>query len=244
MKTLRTPLFALVLLLAFACKDDGTATTAVANDEAAEMTATSISFNSGGMTSAIDDATVTTKANGSARTNACGYSESIDAAKSNVAGASITYAFNYHYDYALTCTTAVPTTMTANMSYTGSLDAPRMSAQSTGTGALSVKTLDTSFNYFTINGSYNRSGTFVSKVRNTNTSNSTVTFVLTDVTVDKTSRMITGGTAAVNITGSVTGKGDFSYSGSLVFKGSKQGELDINGTKYSVNLETGDVTSL
>jgi len=245
MKTFPTKLFAILLLLTtFACSDDNSDTTAVANDEAADMISTSISSNSGGMTSAIDDATVTTNTNGGARTATCGYAESKDASKASVAGASITYSFIYHYDYALTCTTAIPTTMTSNLSYTGSVDAPRMSAQSAGTGNLTVKTLDATFTYFTINGAYVRTGSFVSKVRNKNTSNSTITFTLTDVTVDKTSRMITGGTASVTITETVTGKGDFSYSGTIVFKGNKVGELDINGTKYSVNLETGDVTAL
>lgn len=241
---MKTRFLALLLLAVFACNEDDNESAAVANDEAAEMISTSVAANSGGLATAIDDVTVTTKANGSARTQTCGYAESKSVAKANVPGAAIIFSYEYEYDYALTCTTAIPTTMTASFGYAGSLDALRMSTENAGTGSLSVKTLDATYTFFTINGAYNRSGSFTSKVRNKNTSSSTVVFTLTDVTVDKTSRMITGGTATVSINGSVTGKGDFSYTGTIVFKGSKQAELDINGTKYSVNIETGDVVAL
>lgn len=244
MKTVKTKLFALLLLASFACNDDDEESPAVANDEAAEMISTSISSSAGGLTTVVDDAAVTTKANAGGRIAACDYAESQDVSRSSIPGASITYDYDFHYDYALSCANALPTNMTVNMNYSGSLDAPRLSTENEGTGNLIVETLDATYTQFTVNGSYNRNGSFTSKVRNKNTSTSTIVFTLDDVTLDKTTREITGGSASVSITGSVTGKGDFSYTGSIVFEGSTQAELDVNGTKYSVNLETGEVIAL
>ena len=243
MKTLQF-LSICLMLLAFACKDEEETSPAVANDEAADMIATSVASNSGGLTTIVDDTSISTSANAGGRTQACGYSESADVTKSNKSGAVITYNYDFHYDYALTCTNAIPATFTANASYSGSLDGLRIATENAGTANLSVKTLDATFTYFTFNGSYNRTGSFQSKVRNKNTSTSTITITLTEVTVDKTSRMITGGTASIDINGTVTGKGTFSYTGTITFKGNKQAELNINGTRYSINLETGDVIAL
>lgn len=244
MKNLGTSTFMLLMLAAFACSDDKNESPAVTNDEAAEMIATSVASSSGGLTVVIDAAAVTTEENSGGRVAACGYSESVDVAKESTPGATITYSYDFHYDYALTCDNALPTSMAVDVTYSGSLDALRIATANTGAGNLSVETLDETYTYFTINGSYDRTGSFESKIHNMNTSSSVITIDLTDITVDKTNRMITGGTASISITGSVTGKGDFSYSGSIVFKGDKLAELDINGTKYSVNVETGDVTAL
>lgn len=241
---LKTKLFALILLTSFACNDDNEESPAVANDEAAEMIATSVSSSSGGLTLVIDDAAVTTAENSGGRVAACGYTESIDATRTNPVGSSIVYDYTFHYNYALICDNALPTEMEVNVEYSGYLDAPRMATENSGTGNLSVKTLDATFTQFTIGGSYNRTGSFESKIRNQNTSTSTITFTLADITLDKTTREITGGTASVVITGTVTGKGDFSYTGSISFKGNLQAELDVNGTKYSVDLESGEVILL
>lgn len=243
MKTVKTKLFALALLAFFACNDDNNdESPAVANDEAAEMIATSVSSSSGGLTMVMDDAAITTEANSGGRMQACGYTESKDITRTSPEGATVIYAYDFHYDYALTCSNALPTNMTVNMNYSGLLDAPRLFTENEGIADLVVETLDATYTHFTLNGSYNRSGSFVSKVRNKNTSSSVITFTLSDVTLDKTTREITAGSASITITGTVTGKGDFSFNGTIVFKGDKQAELEVNGVKYAVDLESGEVT--
>ena len=244
MKTNNAKLIALLMLVSFACKDDDEATVPIDNEEAAEMIATSLSSESGGLTVAVADAASNTTENGGGRKATCGYTESMDASRSNPTGSSVIYNYTFHYDYALNCTNALPTEMVVNLTYSGSLDAPRISTQNSGTGNLSVKALDYTYENYSITGSYDRTGSFVSKVRDKNTSNSTLDFTLTDVTVDKSTRQITGGTATVTITGSVTGKGTFTFTGSLVFEGDQSATLDLNGTNYSIDLETGLVAAI
>jgi hypothetical protein len=232
-----------LLLLAFACSDDDNNEAAVANDEAAEMIASSVSSDAGGLASVLYDASVSSQANAGGRAQACGYSESLDVAKTNLPGARITYSYAYHYDYALTCANNLPATYTSNIAYHGSLSTPRMSTENEGTGNLTIQTLDAAYQYFTFNGAYNRTGSFVSNIRNKNTSNSTITFEIDGITVDKESKTITGGSASITITGSVAGKGSFSYSGTITFPGGQLADLDINGTLYSLNIATGEFTA-
>lgn len=233
-----------LLLLTFSCKDDDNESPPVANDEAADMVATSLASGAGGMSMVVEETSVSASSNAGGRIQACGYTGAEDVTKTSPGGAAITYNYSFHYDYALTCSGALPSAYTANVNYTGSLSTARVETENEGNATLTVKTLDATYNYFIFNGSYDRSGSFESKVRAQNTSSSTITFNLMDVTVDKATKTITGGTASLAITGTVTGKGTFSYSGTVTFKGNKQAELNINGTGYAVNLETGDVTAL
>jgi hypothetical protein len=62
------------------------------------------------------------------------------------------------------------------------------------------------------------------------------------VVVDKESHEILSGTASATITGTVTGRGSFTYTSAIVFNGSHMAELTVKGTKYLVNLATGTVT--
>jgi hypothetical protein len=59
------------------------------------------------------------------------------------------------------------------------------------------------------------------------------------VVVDKESHEILSGSASATITGTVTGKGSFTYTGTIVFNGDHMAELTVKGTKYLVNLATG-----
>jgi hypothetical protein len=126
-----------------------------------------------------------------------------------------------------------------NTSYDGQFDAPRLASQHSGTGNLTITALNESATSYIINGDYNRSGAFQSKIRNKNSSTSTVDFSIDDVTVDKTNQKILSGTASATITGSVTGKGSFTYTATVLFEGNGTAKVTINGTVYIVDLTTG-----
>ncbi len=236
---------ALMMMTAFACSDDDDQTQeTLTSDEAADMVATSISSSSGGMTTMLEEVSVTTSANAGGRVNECGYSEQIDVLKSSPEGELISYDYTYHYDFAIICAQAIPSSMIVNVDYEGWLDAPRLSTENDGSGNLSVTALDASYSSFVVNGSYSRSGSFVSKVQNQNSSTSTITLMLEDIGIEKEGSNISGGSASVTISGTVNGKGEFSFVGSIVFNGNGLAELDIDGTKYSIDVATGTVTNL
>lgn len=249
MKTLRVSLSILALLFtAAACSDDDSDdSTAMSNDEAAELIGTTLAASASGFTASVStSATATDEALASSqggRTAACGYSDSESFTASNVPGATITYAYAYEYTYALTCGADVPQSMSTTFSFDGTYDAPRSASTQTGSGSLTVTQLDESTTQYAVNGTYNRNGTFQSKIRNKNTSTSTVALTVESVKVDKSTHEILSGTASVTITGSVTNKGSFTYTASVTFDGNHISHVTINGTRYLVNLETGSVTA-
>lgn len=236
---------ALMLMTAFACSDDdGQTQAALTSDEAADMVATSISLSAGGMTTMLEEVSVTTSANAGGRVSECGYSEQMDISKSSPEGASVSYDYTYHYDFAIVCAQAIPSSMIVNVDYEGWLNGPRLSTENDGSANLSVEALDASYSSFAVNGSYSRSGSFVSKVQNQNSSTSTITLMLDDIGIEKEGSHISGGSASVTINGTVSGKGEFSFVGSIVFNGNGLAEFDIDGTKYSIDVAAGTVTKL
>jgi hypothetical protein len=63
-----------------------------------------------------------------------------------------------------------------------------------------------------------------------------------EVTVNKTTKSITGGSATLTIMGTATGKGNYSFSAKVTFLGGGQGTMVIDGTTYNVNLLTGEIS--
>lgn len=243
MKTTKLFLAACLLCVAAACNDDDDSTSAMTSEEAADIVGSSLAVNSSGFTAvvntSVEGADAALAASDGGRTAACGYTNELTFSASNLPGAIITYSYDYSYSYILTCGNDVPQSLAVNTSYDGQFDAPRLASQHAGTSDLTITALDENATSYIINGDYNRNGAFQSKIRNKNSSNSTVDFSVDDLTVDKTNQKILSGSASVTITGSVTGKGSFTYTATVVFEGDGTATVTINGTVYIVDLTTG-----
>jgi hypothetical protein len=248
MKITKLFLLSCLICIAGACNDDDDDdSSSMTSEEAADVVASSLAINSSGLATAVDasvaaaDAAVEASTGG--RTAACGYSDQESFTATSTPGAIITYAYNYTYSYLLTCGVDVPQSLSVTSSYTGEFDAPRLASQHTGASDFTVTALDESTSSYIINGGYNRAGAFQSKIRNKNSSTSTVNFIVDALTVDKTNQKILSGSASVAITGSVTGKGSFTYTASVVFEGDGNATVTINSNVYSVDLITGTVVA-
>jgi hypothetical protein len=62
------------------------------------------------------------------------------------------------------------------------------------------------------------------------------------VTIDRNTRLVTGGTASGTVGGeSTTGRG-FSYTYTITFLGDQQATVVINGGTYNVDLNSGEAS--
>lgn len=249
MKTTFKTVAVLSLMFAFAACNDDDSSPAISSEEAAEMAAASLAESSLGVTASIDESIIVTdealneSTNG--KTAACGYTESYSTSATNPDASLITYSYALDYSYSLSCGGGeTPVSMSADVSYSGEFDAPRLASTNTGEGGLTISALDKELTSYVVNGTYSRTGSFTSKIRNKYSSTSTVDIALDDIAVDKTSKSITEGTASVSITGTVPSKGSFSFSASVTFNGDDTATVTIKGDKYLVDLETGSVEEL
>lgn len=235
-----------VALLSCSKDDDPEPQTPLTNAEAAEIIAGSLSEDADGLTVAmVNMTTVTNDAleadNGGRVASACDYSKDSTFTKTR-STTLITSSYDYEYSYAISCTTlGVPKSMDSGLTYSGEYETARVSSANSGTATVSLTGLELTETDFVASGTYTRSGSFMSKVRDQNAVESTLTLTFEDLTVNKSSYLIKGGTISVALTGSATDKGDFSYSASIVFNGDKSATITINGETYDVDLESGEI---
>jgi hypothetical protein len=241
MKKLRTPVLICLLVLA-ACKKSDDSSTNVTIAEAADMIATSLSTNSGGLIVATGDITV--NAQSVFDTNiGCGVSKSYAAAHTSVAGATPAYSNLFNYTYTLNCNTSnVPDNVTGSATDKGTFEGPRMLATNASTATFKVAGLTPGATVYVFNGEYKRVGTFTSKVESKNSSTTTVDIVVTNLTINKSTKVVTSGTATVTIVGSTSKNASINFTGALTFTGDGKASVTLNGTGYIVDLLTGDFT--
>ena len=255
MKTFKTSIVALLLLAAISCKKDNStsATVAVTSDQAADMAASSLASNSGGVASMTDavsaNAVTVTSVSGptinSLQTNivtakwACGTTLT-DSATFSGTSASVTFNYFAKYTHTLNCNSEEqPDNIVNTLTYNGTFSGPRISTTATGTANATIAGLTTAASDFVINGEYKRTGSFASKVGNMATGNSSVDIVITNLTLAKPARTIVSGTGTFTISG-VAGKINYSYAGTITFNGDGTATLVVTGgSTYVITLATG-----
>jgi hypothetical protein len=244
MDKIKLSFIAILLLSAVACKKTGNSpniTGNVSNAEAADMVASSISLNSSGVASLSDDATLDASVIVTAHL-ACGTTKTDSISRQSTAGAAITYSYKLKYTRTLNCNNNVPDNLSSSLIYSGSYSGPHLASSNSGSSVFTVAGLSPTATNFVINGEYKRNGSFKSKIDTTNAGNSNVDIVISALTVKKPDRTIASGTATISVTGDVPKKGNFSYTGTLVFNGDGTATLTLNGTVYVINLINGEKT--
>lgn len=129
----------------------------------------------------------------------------------------------------------VPVNLTFNRSAVGTYESLRLLSDDQANSEWIMSNLVTGTAY-TMNGTYQRDGTQVSKVRDQRNFSSTVQFTVDNLTVGKIKRQITGGTATLLISGQASTGETFSFTGKVTFLGDGEATVEINGVSYEIDL--------
>ncbi len=240
MKKIQLSLMAMLLLGAVACvKNNSSIRTNgnVSNGEAADMVSASIS----GVANLSNDATF--NANVIANSHpVCGTIRSDTVSHQSATGSPSTYSYMSTYNFVVNCVSNMPDNLSSNLVYNNSFSNQNISSTNSGSSAFTVTGLQPTATSFVINGEYKRNGAFTSKIDTSNHGTNNVDIVINGLTITRSSRIIASGTATTSVTGYVPKKGNFSYTGTLVFNGDGTATLTLNGTVYIINLVTGQRT--
>lgn len=250
------PLLATLILITLTSCDSTNSTTdeqTVGEEEAAEIVASSMATGSSGAVADIETATELAeestnankgKADYAVATSSLDCGSSTDSTFTTHSTGVITHEYTKTYEYLLECDeSANPIHLEVSFTYNGEFDAPRLASQNSGSGEFEITNLDSSEVYL-VNGSWQREGEFESKIRNQATRQVTLQFEVLDVSVDKSSQQIESGTISFTIEGERSSRvreGSFSYDGSITFSGNGEAVIEINGSKYISNVESGEV---
>lgn len=250
MKTFKLSIALFLLLGIFSCKKDNSASVSLTSDQAADMAASGLSSNSGGVASMTDDisANAATFSSTGQSVNSIGMATVHQACGTTVtdsttrSGTNSSVTFNYFikYSHTLNCNSSEqPDNLVNVLNYNGSFSNPRISTTATGSANATIAGLTQATDQFVINGEYKRAGTFESKVGNKATGNSNLDITLTNVTLSKPGRAIVSGSGTFTLSG-VAGKVTYNYAGTITFNGDGTATLNVTGgSSYTVNLGSG-----
>jgi len=242
MKTLKIGAFAILGLLAVACSDDDDTTAKLSSEEQAEMVASAMG-RSGFTGSAEQSAAYADEGTESGRTAECGVEVSNGIDLSGSLGQGITFMYNSDFTLLLTCDGDEPQTFNVMFDYEGNYNGPRFESTYEGNGDLTISRLNDEEDYFELNGSYDREGSFEVKKdgETTEEGRHELNIQADEVMIDKTSHFITSGSASVSASGSIDGRGSYSFSADVTFEGTgdlRKAIIEVAGETYELTIQS------
>jgi hypothetical protein len=151
-----------------------------------------------------------------------------------------TYSYDYTFKYSISL--ANVNRLDFGYSMKGTYDTPRMSSSDSAGATFQVANLLAGSSY-SITGIYNRYGSQTSKIRNKASWTSTIIFSTTALLIDKTTKRVSGGTAALTMYGKSSTGNIYSFTATVTFLGNQQATLVVGGKTYTINLATGEATA-
>jgi hypothetical protein len=253
MKTFKLSFFLLLLVVAVSCKktDNSSVDAAVTADDAVDMAASSLAENSYGLATVTDNVSanalaVSSLATGSQSVNdinphkVCG-STWVDSLSNSGSSGSVSFSYFFKFSHTLNCNAnSQPDNISNTLTFHGNFDGPRLTSSNTGGATFTIAGLTQNATSYVINGQYNRKGSFQSKVGNKKSGQDSVSLSVTNLTLTKPGRKISGGTGTISIAGTTSAHGSFSFTGTLVFNGDGTANLTVEGTVYVIDLITGE----
>lgn len=247
MKTLKIGAFAILGLLAVACDDDddNKNTAKLSSQEQAEMVGSSLG-QSGFAGSAERSAEYADDATASGKLKECGYTSEGNFDLGGTLG-QIVFSLNYDYNVALNCDdNEEPESFTASFDYEGSYTSPRFESDYSGNGDLTITSLDEEDDSFELNGSYDRSGSFATKEDGevSEEGEHRLDIDANSVMIDKGNKKITSGSASVSASGSIEGRGSYSFDADVTFNSNGTATIKVAGDTYTLTYSSNTVVKV
>lgn len=238
--TTKTLLLALLIGAATGCKKDDS-NTAVTADDAADAATYAMQSSSDGLAAQVTDAVAYADDEGYNKTAGtqsltCGVPVDTTFHFSATTN-SISASYTHEWTYLLNCNNGTPESLTFSGTYSGNYDGPRLESTNTGSRNWTITGLDNSTSIpYTFNGSFSRIGSHTMRVRHQNTFDGNIVIAVNNITVDKASHRITGGSATAQINCTVSNGNSYSFTGNITFNSNHTATLVIDANTYTIDL--------
>jgi len=215
--------------------DDNDSQQGITEEEAAEVAQRSVDPASGGVVAQLNTSvTIAASASFLGPAN-CGVQKTNNYSGSSTQGATISYAYSYGWNWTLTCAGTQPQRFDFAYSGSAGYDGPRIATSGSTAATANITGLESSASQYVVNTSYEHNGNTTSKIGNKNSFTSKVQISSANINIDKVTRKIQSGSAAVTITGSTTQGSSFNYNGTIVFNGNNTATVTLNSNQtYAV----------
>lgn len=167
----------------------------------------------------------------------CGIPGDTSFQRSSTAG-PVTYNYLFNLGWLINCNNlGVPQDAQLSVTGNGAFNTQRWSGSDATTGNLTFAGLNPPATTYTVNGSYKLDGALTGKLRNIDpTLDVEITVNLTNLTIRKSDRLITGGTGTVVIVATNARGRTETLDGTLVFNGDGTATVTVNGHSHTFTL--------
>jgi hypothetical protein len=147
-----------------------------------------------------------------------------------------TGAFTHNWNFLLNCQAGIPVSLNVNASHEGTFSGPNIEREVNGNRQRVWTGLQPFATEFVLNGSSTRYGTRTHNFGAGNTFTWTLNRSVSDLTIDKDTHQILGGTATLEGDLIVSNGNNYEFDATLVFNGDGTATLTINGNEYIIEL--------
>lgn len=239
-RTLIGAAFFILAALGGCRKDQQETETPVTTDDAADVVTYALQSSSGGYASQTTKAAAYATSEGlrtTSQTLQCGIP--YDTAVSFTYNSSnVTAGYSLQWHLLLSCDSMnLPQSLSFTSPYNGNYDGPLMQSNNSGNLNWTITGLAAGNSVpYTFNGSFTRTGSHTSKVRNRLTFTSNLQMTMSSLTIDKTSQQITGGNGTMSLSCQSSSGQSYTFNGIIVFSSNGSATLTINGINYTIVL--------
>lgn len=147
-----------------------------------------------------------------------------------------TGSFTHNWTFLLNCVGPFPQSLLVNAEYEGEFDGPNLSREVNGDRQRVWTGLLPNQDVFVLNGSSTRYGTRTNNYGAENTFTWVINRTISDLTIDKETHQILGGTGTFEGDLIVSNGSSFDFNASIVFNGDGTATLTINGNEYIIEV--------
>ncbi|WP_299241947.1 hypothetical protein [uncultured Aquimarina sp.] len=208
----------------------------ISEADAVEIIEQVIVSDSYGMDIQAEDA-VNTESSMTSKNNICGVLNEVSTTRNSIPGAIIYFTHSIDYSFELICEGNIPQAYDIDFRGNGQYISPRLESEDIITYRANLSNLLPADGPYIYNSSFTREGDQILKINgNRKEFNSTLSIASSQILIDKTTRIILGGSATFSLTGNLTNGDTFSYNGSITFLGNGNATIKIGDTIYNVSL--------
>lgn len=147
-----------------------------------------------------------------------------------------TYDYTFYFGYSRS-----DSSFDVTYHMTGTYETQRMSSDDSAYAVFHFTNLLN--NSITLNGTYRRIGTQKFRIGETKEFSTTTEGIISGVTIDRSTKRVTGGTVVVGVTAQRDDGSTLTLTGTLTFLGNRLATLVINGKTFNLNFEYAEAES-
>lgn len=234
--------FCLIILIGLfaSCERDGSRLddfNTITEEEAVELVQETLTSESYGAAIQVIDATDINDEDSNKQFFECNVLNERSFIRSSSIGAAIVYNHAINYNFTKNCDETEGVSFTIDFEGVGTYSSIRMDSDDTITYQATLSNIGDDADAFVYEGSLLRLGTQVTRIAGrTKNFDSRLSTESSAITIDKKTRLITGGSTSFLLTGNLDSGESFSYEGSITYLGNGQATVQINGNTYNTSI--------